>query len=49
MFIILEHNGDYIMGVMIDEEGETEKFDTLKQAEKFAEKECAFEYKIVQI
>jgi hypothetical protein len=47
MFIILEHNGDY--GLMVNEKGENETFDTYTKANEFAIKNCAFEYKIVEL
>lgn len=52
MFIILEWNGllpEGFMGVMIDENGEVEYFDTEKEAQEFVDKECAFNYKIVEL
>lgn len=51
MFIILEHNGDYVMGVMMkaDGSGDNETFDTEEEAEVFAKENCAFEYEIVGI
>ena len=49
MFIILEHNGDYVMGVMIKENGENETFISKEGADAFAKVNCAFEYKIVEL
>jgi len=49
MFIILEHNGDYVMGLMMNEKGENEIFDTYAKADEFAMKNCAFNYKIIQL
>ena len=49
MYLILEHNGDYVMGLMLDINGDYQKFDTAEQTEKYAETECAFDYKIIKI
>jgi len=49
MFTILEHNGDYVMGLMVKENGENETFDTKEEAEVFAKENCAFEYEIVKL
>ena len=52
MFLILEWNGilpDGWMGESLDEDGNPMFFDTKKQAEKWAEENCAFDYTIVKI
>lgn len=49
MFVILEHNGTYLMGLMVKETGENEVFETYEKAEVFAKENCAFEYKIVEL
>ena len=50
MFIILEHNGSYVMGLMINElTTEHEKFNIREEAETFAKENCAFEYKIIEL
>jgi len=49
MYIILEHNGNYVMGLMVDVNGINETFDTREEAETFAKENCAFEYKIVEL
>ena len=49
MYVILEHNGDYIMGLMLKENGEKESFITEEEAKNFAIKNCAFEYKIIEL
>jgi len=48
-YLILEHNGDYVMGLMLDTNGDNLKFNTETEAEKYAETECAFNYKIVKL
>jgi hypothetical protein len=49
MFIIIEHNGDYVVGLMINDEGDNATFNTREEAEAFAKENCAFEYKIIKI
>ena len=49
MVVILEHNGTYIMGLMLDENGDNLTFNSYKEAEAFAKENCAFEYKIVEL
>jgi hypothetical protein len=49
MFIILEYNGNYVMGLMVKENGENETFDTREKAELFAKENCAFQFKIIEL
>lgn len=49
MYIIYEHNGEHCIGEMLNKKGEVMKFETEERAKKFAEKNCAFEYKIIKI
>jgi hypothetical protein len=52
MFIILEWNGllpEGFLGAMINEDGQLENFTTEEEAQKFADTECAFEYRIVEL
>jgi len=52
MFIILEWNGilpEGYLGEMIKEDGELEYFDTKEEVEKFAKKNCSFNYKIIEL
>ena len=52
MFIIIEWNGflpEGIMGLMLNENGEIKHFETEKEVQKFADENCAFNYKIVEL
>lgn len=49
MFIVIEYNGEYIMGFVLDEDGSIVKFNSLEKASKWCEKNCAFQYKIVEL
>ena len=51
MYLILEHNGDYVMGIMMKDDGGDENmtFKTREEAEAFAGENCAFEYEIVEL
>ena len=52
MFIIIEWNGylpEGFIGVMLQENGELEHFDSYEKAEKFAKENCAFQYTIVEL
>lgn len=50
MFIIVEHNGDYVMGFVTEfKSGEVKKFKTQLIAERYAIKNCAFEFKIIEL
>ena len=50
MVLIIEWNG-FHEGITftLDSSGEPKKFDTSARAEKWAKKNCAFEYKVVEI
>jgi len=47
MWVIIEHNGSYIMGLCLDEFGEVIQFNTEDEAQSWANENCAFNYKIV--
>ena len=49
MWVIIEFNGNYIMGMMLREDGEFMTFASEDAAEDYAEENCAFEYKIVEL
>ena len=50
-WLILEKNGEHIIGLTMtgDGEGNVIKFDTEKEAERYAKRNCAFEYVFVEV
>lgn len=50
MFVIIEWNGIYQgIAFFLDEDGEVLKFRIAEDAYNFAEENCAFNYKVVEI
>ena len=49
VYIILEWNGPDYISLMLNGEGEVEKFDSLIKAEGYAESNCSFNFKIIKI
>lgn len=50
MFVIIEWNGagaESIMGLVLTEVGTTRIWDTEKAAERWAKKNCAFNYRVI--
>jgi hypothetical protein len=50
MFIVIEYNGEYIMGCVLDiKTSEIKKFKTEEKASEWCKNNCAFNYKIVEL
>lgn len=52
MVVIIEYNGassDGIMGLVLDRDGNTRTWESVKEAERWAKKNCAFNYKVVEL
>ena len=48
-FVIVEYNGVDWINLMYNTDGEVEKFDSKEAAQKYADTECSFNYKIVRL
>ena len=49
MFIIIEHEGEDVKGIMSGYLSEFMEFDTQEEANTFAEGHCSFDWTIVEI
>lgn len=49
VYIIVEWNGPDYISLMLNGEGEVEKFDSEEAAKKYANLQCSFNHKIVRI
>lgn len=49
MFAILENNGSYIMGLVLNTDGNTKTWNTRKSALSWAKRNCAFEWQVIEL
>lgn len=49
MYTIVESNGGIFIGAVLNEEGETLIFDNEKEAWKWGEENCAFDWQVILI
>jgi hypothetical protein len=50
MFVILEYvNSTDVIGLVMNEDGNTQLFEKKEKAEEYVKENCAFEYQIVEL